>query len=190
MENEIEENLPPALVMIIIAFVLYIFGNATSFYFTIEYSNQKVNSGLWTRCESDALVKECFNIQIYAEHDWYKMCLVMNAFGFSALIVSIACVGLRLFKFPENKVLRIITPLVVFSAVVFILIGTVLFVKNNDDIITEPYGELSYGYSFALCISGMCLAALVDIVLIIELIKPKKNTKNRVDANAINNIKF
>lgn len=75
-------------------------------------------------------------------------------------------------------------------SVVFILIGTLLFVKNGDDIITEPDGELSYGYSFALCISGMCLAALVDIVLIIELIKPKKNTRNRVDANSITNINF
>lgn len=112
----------------------------------------------------------------------------MSAFGFIALLASLACVGLRLFKFPENKVLRITAILVTFSAVVFILIGTVLFVKNVDDITTG--GEFFYGYSFALCISGMCLAALVDILLIIELIKPKTNTRNRVDANSIKNINF
>ncbi|VDI47537.1 Hypothetical predicted protein [Mytilus galloprovincialis] len=142
MENEMDENLPPALVMITIAFLLHIFGNATLYYFTIEYSNSIINSGLWTRCESNANDKECYNIEVYAVH------------------------------------------------VVFILIGTLLFVKNGDDIITEPDGQLAYGYSFALCISGMCLAALVDIVLIIELIKPKKNTRNRVDANSNTNIKF
>ncbi|VDI47536.1 Hypothetical predicted protein [Mytilus galloprovincialis] len=190
MENEMDENLPPALVMITIAFLLHIFGNATLYYFTIEYSNSIINSGLWTRCESNANDKECYNIEVYAVHGWYTMCLFMSACGFFALIASIACVGLRLFKSPENKVLRIITLLVVFSAVVFILIGTLLFVKNGDDIITEPDGQLAYGYSFALCISGMCLAALVDIVLIIELIKPKKNTRNRVDANSNTNIKF
>ncbi|CAC5423562.1 unnamed protein product [Mytilus coruscus] len=120
--------------------------------------------------------------------DWYRVCLAMSAFGFIALLASIACVGLRLFKFPENKVLRFTAILVTFSAVVFILIGTVLFVKNVDDITTG--GEFVYGYSFALCISGMCLAALVDILLVIGLIMPKKNTRNCVDANSINNINF
>lgn len=68
MENVTDENLPPALVMITIAFLLHIFGNATSYYTTIEYSNSKINSGLWTRCESDASDKECFNIEVYAVH--------------------------------------------------------------------------------------------------------------------------
>ncbi|CAC5395746.1 unnamed protein product [Mytilus coruscus] len=76
---------------------------------------------------------------------WYRICLAMSAFGFIALLASLACVGLRLFKFPENKVLRITAILVTFSAVVFILIGTVLFVKNVDDITTG--GEFFYGGS-------------------------------------------
>ncbi|XP_052086645.1 uncharacterized protein LOC127723976 [Mytilus californianus] len=185
MENELDENLPPALLMITIAFLLHIIGNATTYYITIEYPDYITNSGLWKRCVSIANDKVCYNEKLYAEYDWYRICLAMSAFGFIALLASIACVGLRLFKFPENKGLRITAILVTFSAVVFILIGTVLFVKNVDDITTG--GEFVYGYSFALCISGMCLAALVDILLVIGLIKPKKN---RVDANSINNINF
>lgn len=65
-----------------------------------------------------------------------------------------------------------------FFSVAFILTGLVLYYRNIDDVTGgEPF---NYGYSFALCILGMCFAALVDIILIYDLLMTKKNTESRV----------
>lgn len=83
------------------------------------------------------------------------MCLFMSACGFFALIASIACVGLRLFKSPENKVLRIITLLVVFSA------GTLkLSFENNHVFNIQVRAYRAYTYRlkciFWVCDRGIC----------------------------------
>ncbi|CAC5423563.1 unnamed protein product [Mytilus coruscus] len=69
MENELDGILPPALLMITIAFLLHIIGNATTYYITIEYPDLIINSGLWKRCVSIDNDKVCYNEKLYAEYE-------------------------------------------------------------------------------------------------------------------------
>ncbi|VDI00308.1 Hypothetical predicted protein [Mytilus galloprovincialis] len=182
------ERLGPSLLIISIASVCYMIGIATPYLIKIESLTSISNSGLWKRCSSSTYGKECYNTSTYAENDWFRICQVMCIFGLVAILTSTACIALRLLKLREHKVLQIATIVGVFSAVVFILIGVVLYVRNVDDITSGL--DFYYGYSLAFFIGGMCLAAVVEIVLIYDLIKTKNDIRNRVKDTANKNMSF
>ncbi|VDI47535.1 Hypothetical predicted protein [Mytilus galloprovincialis] len=102
----------------------------------------------------------------------------MSILGLINILASTVCVGLRLFKLPEHKILRICSIVATFSTVAFILTGLVSYYRHTDDITDGK--SFNYGFSFALCILGMCFAALVDIILIYDLLMAKKNIESRV----------
>ncbi|CAC5360339.1 CACNG5 [Mytilus coruscus] len=170
-----EAILSASFLILAIASLLYIIGVATPSFIKIG----EIHNGLWKRCVFVDGKPNCWDIEHYADKDWFKICRGMSIQGLIAILTSTACVALRLFKLPENKILRICSIVATFSTVAFILIGLVLYVKNIDDITDGALFD--YGFSFALCILGMCFAALVDIILIYDLLMTKKNIQSCVD---------
>ncbi|VDI56983.1 Hypothetical predicted protein [Mytilus galloprovincialis] len=170
-----EARLSASFLILVLASLLYIIGVATPSFIKVG----EVHHGLWKECFLVKLkLPTCWDITIYTDKDWFKICRAMSILGLINILASTVCVALRLFKLPKHKILRICTIVATFSTVALILTGLVLYYRNIDDVTGGK--SFNYGFSFALCILGMCFAALVDIILIYDLLMTKKNTESRV----------
>ncbi|OPL20958.1 hypothetical protein AM593_05968, partial [Mytilus galloprovincialis] len=176
-------RLSASVLILATASIFYIIGISTNYFVTTEVLEMKrtitTNSGLWTECDNILGETGCAFISRYTEKDWFIIVRAMCILGFIAIVTSTFCVGLRLTKLPGHKILRIATIVATFSAVVFILIGLVVYSRNTDEITGGKYFD--YGYSFGFCTTGMCFAILVDFILLFDLCMTKNNVQSRVD---------
>ncbi|XP_071134493.1 uncharacterized protein [Mytilus edulis] len=172
-------RLSASVLILATASIFYIIGFSTNYFVTTEVLIIKTNSGLWAECGNILGETCCATINSYAGKDWFIIVRAMCILGLVAIVTSTFCVGLRLIKHPENKILRIATIVATFSAVVFILIGLAVYSRNTDEITAKQYFE--YGYSFGFCATGMCFAILVDFILLVDLCMTKNNIRSRVD---------
>ncbi|XP_063402005.1 uncharacterized protein LOC134686264 [Mytilus trossulus] len=170
-----EARLSASFLILVLASLLYIIGVSTHSFIKVD----EFHNGLWKRCCYDkGRPQFCMDLENYTDKDWFKICRGMSILGLINILASTICVAMRLFKLPEHKILRICTIVATFSTVAFILTGLVLYYRNIDDVTGGK--SFNYGFSFALCILGMCFAALVDIILIYDLLMAKKNTESRI----------
>ncbi|VDI00307.1 Hypothetical predicted protein [Mytilus galloprovincialis] len=172
-------RLSASVLILATASIFYIIGFSTNYFVTTEVLIIKTNSGLWAECDNILNETCCVMIKSYAGKDWFTIVRGMCILGLIAIVTSTFCVGLRLIKHPENKILRIATIVATFSAVVFILIGLAVYSRNKDEITAGKYFD--YGYSFGFCTTGMCFAILVDFILLVDLCMTKNNIRSRVD---------
>jgi hypothetical protein len=136
------------------AFVFYVLAFATVGWETTNY--QWI--GLWMTCTS-------IN-HVYGSFDWFHATQAMITIGLIFLIAAVFCIILYMFVHSlmiSKNILLIVFTAVSFAAVLFMLIGFIIFGAKHDR------GGLNWSYAFSVIGAILCLAA--GILAVVQMKK-------------------
>ncbi|CAC5395748.1 unnamed protein product [Mytilus coruscus] len=159
-----------SLLILVVASILFIVGLSTPYFSETKQDTYRTYNGLWKHCldrmgKNEMECEETVN-NVTEAKDLLKVCKAMLIFGLLAILTSAFCVAFSLClrcKPHERRILRICGIVTTFFAVVFILIGIVVYPDIARDVVPgnfEPY----YGSSYTLCV--VAISIQYQIILI------------------------